>query len=231
MLQPGFQHARLEALADDELVGLASKGETAAVRTLVRRHNQRLYRAARSIVLDDGEAEDVVQETYVRAFTHIGSFRGESSFTTWLTRIAMNEALGRLRRRRTTVPWEEAIESEIEAEVIQFPGTLEPENPERAMGGREIRALLERAIEKLPEKFRIVFVARLVEELSIEETAASLSLRPETVKTRLHRARALLRKELNDELESLLSGTFPFAGYRCDRLTEAVLRRLAGINS
>jgi RNA polymerase sigma-70 factor, ECF subfamily len=228
MLQPKIQPAELELLADDELVRLASKGEAAAVRTLVRRHNQRLYRVARSIVLDDSEAEDVVQETYVRAFTQIGSFRGESSFTTWLTRIAINEALGRLRRRRTTVPWEEAVEGEVEAQVIQFPGTREPENPERAMGGREIRALLERAIEKLPEGFRTVFVARLVEELSIEETAASLGLKPETVKTRLHRARALLRKELNDELEGLLCGTFPFAGHRCDRLTEAVLRRLAG---
>jgi RNA polymerase sigma-70 factor, ECF subfamily len=227
MLQPQVKHTALESLADDELVSRASNGEAAAVRILVRRHNRRLYRAARSIVLNDTEAEDVVQEAYVRAFTHIGSFRGQSSFTTWLTRIAINEALGRLRRQRPTVPWEEGVEGEIEAEVIQFPGMLDAENPERILGGQEIRALLERAIDKLPEKFRTVFVARLVEELSIEETAHSLGLRPETVKTRLHRARALLRKELSDEIDSLLSGAFPFAGHRCDRLTETVLRRLA----
>jgi len=227
MAQEKLSKVKPELLSDEELVRRARSRDEAAVRILTRRHNRRLYRIARSILRNESEAEDVVQETYVRAFGRLDSFRAESSFTTWITRIAMNEALGRLRRRRPTVDWQAKSENLIQAEIIQFPASLNTDDPERAMAQREIRTLLENAIDNLPDGFRTVFVARVVEGLSIEETAASLGLRAETVKTRLHRARTLLRKELDEQLDSLVTGVFPFAGRRCDRMTEAVLRRLA----
>ena len=219
----GNEHA---SLSDEELVERARARDEAAVRALTRRYNRRLFRMVRSILRNDSESEDVVQETYVRAFTRLDSFRAEASFSTWLTRIAMNEALGRLRRKRPTVGWQAESENQIGAEVIQFPASHSDSDPERTMAQREIRALLENAIDKLPIGFRSVFVARLVEGLSIEETALSLGLKAETVKTRLHRARALLRKELEEQFDTALTGAFPFDGRRCDRLTEAVLRRL-----
>jgi len=221
---------RAEELADDALLALARSRDEDAVRTLTRRHNLRLFRMARSILRNDSEAEDVVQETYVRAFTHLDQFRGEASFTTWLTRIALNEALGRVRQRRVTVDWNAEGESRIQAEIIQFPSSMPGTDPEQEMAVSQIRGLLETAIDTLPDGFRTVFVARLIEGMSIEETAELLGLRPETVKTRLHRARLLLRKDLDAQLGSALSGTFPFGGRRCNRLTEAVVSRL-GLNN
>jgi len=221
---------RAEELADDALLALARSRDEDAVRTLTRRHNLRLFRMARSILRNDSEAEDVVQETYVRAFTHLDQFRGEASFTTWLTRIALNEALGRVRQRRVTVDWNAEGESRIQAEIIQFPSSMPGTDPEQEMAVSQIRGLLETAIDTLPDGFRTVFVARLVEGMSIEETAELLGLRPETVKTRLHRARLLLRKDLDAQLGGALSGTFPFGGRRCNRLTEAVVSRL-GLNN
>jgi RNA polymerase sigma-70 factor (ECF subfamily) len=214
-------------LPDADLVDRARERDEAAIRVLTRRHNRRLYRIARSILRNNNEAEDVVQETYLRAFTRLDTFRAESSFATWITRIAMNEALGRVRRRRTEIDWHAASENQIQAEVIQFPSTVSDGDPERSMARREIRGLLEKAIDNLPDGFRTVFVARIVEGLSIEETAASLELRPETVKTRLHRARLMLRETLDEQVDTALAETFPFAGLRCQRLTEAVLHRLA----
>lgn len=212
-------------LAADELLARARRREEAAVRAIIRDNNRRLFRLARSIVRDDSEAEDVVQEGYVRAFTRLGEFRGESSLSTWLTRIVINEALGRLRRRRPSVEWEsiEAIGG-TEAQIIPFPSS-QPD-PERAMAQREIHHLLERAIDALPEPFRVVLVARLVEEMSIEETAELLDLRPETVKTRLHRARRLLRDDLERQVGPMLTDVFPFDGARCERIADAVIARL-----
>ena len=212
-------------LAADELLARARRREEAAVRAIIRDNNRRLFRLARSIVRDDSEAEDVVQEGYVRAFTRLGEFRGESSLSTWLTRIVINEALGRLRRRRPSVEWEsiEAIGG-TEAQIIPFPSS-QPD-PERAMAQREIHHLLERAIDALPEPFRVVLVARLVEEMSIEETAELLDLRPETVKTRLHRARRLLRDDLERQVGPMLTDVFPFDGARCERVADAVIARL-----
>lgn len=215
-----------ESLSDEELVRLARDRNEAAVRTITRRHNRRLFRIARSILRNDSEAEDVVQETYVRAFTGLDMFRGEASFLTWLTRIAMNEALGRLRRRRPTVDWDTHGEDRIHAEIIEFPVSAASNDPERTMAQSEIRDLLEQSIDELPDAFRTVFVARVVEDMNIDETAELLGLKPETVKTRLHRARLLLRAALDKQLGQALTDTFPFGGCRCERMTEAVVLRL-----
>jgi RNA polymerase sigma-70 factor (ECF subfamily) len=221
--------ARPQPATDEvSLADRASRGDHEAFRAIMERHNQRLYRVARSLLRDDSEAEDAVQETYMRAFAAMGSFRGESSLATWLTRITINEALGRKRRQRPTVELE-AVEAmqERSAQIINFPAMTDSD-PERSAAQREIRKLLEISIDKLPEPFRLVFVMRDVEELSIEGTAALLAIRPETVKTRLHRARRLLRESLDQHLFSTLKDTFPFAGARCSRITERVLARLRG---
>lgn len=217
-------HDILAGLADFELVDHARHGDETAFRTIMERHNQRLYRIARAVLKNDSEAEDVVQEAYLRAFAALRDFRGDASLATWLTRIALNEALGRKRRQRPTVELETVKESN--AEIIRFPGMNAEHDPERAAARQEIRKLLETAMDALPESFRLVFVMRDVEEMSIEETASFLGIRPETVKTRLHRARRLLRECLEGQLASTLKDSFPFAGRRCARITEAVLRRM-----
>ena len=209
------------ASGEMQLVRRALAREGNAFRTIMKTHNQRLYRIARGVVRNDAEAEDIVQEAYVRAFAHLDAFRGDSSLATWLSRIVINEALGRLRKRRRTV----AMPANAQAEIIQFP--LNPsDDPERTMAQRQILDLVERATDSLPDVYRSVFVARVIEGLSIEETAELLGVRPETVKTRLHRARALVRKALDDQIGPVLLDAFPFAGRRCDRLTSAVMRRL-----
>jgi len=182
--------AALHAFGDAQLVQLARQRDGAAFRTIMQRHNRRLYRMARAVVLNDSVAEDVVQEAYVRAFTSLDQFRGDSSLATWLSRIVLNEALGRLRRQRPTVDLG-TLENQppSQAQIIPFPT---PQlDPERTMAQREIQRLVEQAIDDLPEAFRIVLVARVIEEMSIEETAELFGLRVETVRTRLHRARAL----------------------------------------
>ncbi len=213
--------------ADDDLLARARRREEAAVRTIIRQNNRRLFRLARSIMKDESEAEDVVQETYVRAFTRLAAFRGESSLGTWLTRIAINEAYGRLRRRRATVDWESVEASHAaQAQIIQFPSWSSQPDPERTMAQREIKHILEHAIDALPEQFRTVLVARLVEEMSIEETADLLDLRPATVKTRLHRARLMLRDDLERQVGPMLTDVFPFAGARCERMADTIIARL-----
>ena len=186
-----------------------------------------MYRIARSIVRDDSEAEDVLQEAYVRAFTRLSTFRGEARFSTWLTRIVINEALGRLRQRRPTLDLSAVTAHRTGAQIIPFPHASVPLDPEALMAQHEIRALLEQAIDRLPDGFRSVLVARLVEGLSTEETAELLGIRLETVKTRLHRARQLLRRDLEEQIGPVLTDAFPFAGSRCKRLTDAVLERLS----
>ena len=209
-------------LGDAQLVQLALQRDGAAFRTIMQRHNRRLYRMARSVVLNDSEAEDVVQEAYVHALINLGQFRGDSSLATWLSRIVLNEALGRLRRRRPTVDLG-TIENQPPSQIISFPTAQL--DPERTMAQREIQSLVEQAIDDLPAAFRIVLMARIVEEMSIEETAELFGLRTETVKTRLHRARALLRDALKQHIDSGLTDAFPFAGQRCARMTSAVLLR------
>ncbi|MCC8939475.1 RNA polymerase sigma factor [Bradyrhizobium sp. Arg68] len=211
--------------ADAELVRRALAREEAAVRAIMQANNRRLFRLARGILRNDSEAEDVVQDTYVRAFTHLDQFRGESSLSTWLSRIAMNEALGRVRRRPAGVEWSELPQGGHEAQIIQFP-LSSADDPERSMAQREIQHVVEHAIDELPEAFRLVFITRVIEGMNVEETADILDLKPETVKTRLHRARAMLRDNVERKIGPIVLEAFPFAGRRCERLTEAVLKRL-----
>jgi RNA polymerase sigma-70 factor, ECF subfamily len=206
--------------ADAELLALMRRGEPAAFAALMRQNNRRLYRLARSIVRDESEAEDVVQETYVRALAHLDDFRGEASLTTWLARIAANEALGRLRRRRPTVDLAQA------ENVVPLPGLGAAINPENAAARREVRRVIERAVDELPASFRTVFMLRAVEQMSIDETAALLGIPAETVKTRFHRANRQLRQALSAEFASILDDAFPFAGARCDALMGRVLARI-----
>jgi RNA polymerase sigma-70 factor (ECF subfamily) len=210
-----------------ELVARARRKDASAIALIIRQQNQRLYRIARSILRDDFEAEDALQEAYIRAFTSLDSFRGESRLGTWLARIVMNEALGRLRRRKPTVDLDTFAKThDGGAEIIRFPAANPDLDPETTMAQREIRALLERAIDALPEAFRTVLVARLIEGMSIEETAELFDIRPETVKTRLHRARRLLKDEMERHVGPVMGDAFPFAGRRCERLTGTVLSRL-----
>jgi RNA polymerase sigma-70 factor (ECF subfamily) len=213
-----------ESTADD-LVTRARARDEAAIRSIMQANNRRLYRLARGILRNDSEAEDVVQETYVRAFTHLDSFRGDSSLATWLARIAMNEALGRLRSQRPAVELASLPSGAIEAQIIQFPRSASID-PEQTMAQREIQNVVEHAIDELPEPFRLVFMTRVVEGMNVEETAEILNLKPETVKTRLHRARTMLRENVERKIGPVVMEAFPFAGRRCERLTEAVLKRL-----
>jgi RNA polymerase sigma-70 factor, ECF subfamily len=219
------------ALDERELVALARRGVAGAFREIMRRNNQRLFRVARGVLRDDAEAEDAVQEAYVRAFQGLAGFRGEAGLSTWLVRIAYNEALGRVRRRRTAVDLEcvDAAAREGEgARILVFPRAAQGSgtDPEDALARGQLRRLLEEAIDALPGRFRVVLVARDVEGMGVEETAEMLGLRQITVRTRLHRARRLLRAALEARLGNPLRSAFPFDGARCARLTEAVAARL-----
>lgn len=211
---------------DMTLVRLALARDADAFRAIMKRNNQRLYRIARGVVRDDAEAEDVVQEAYLQAFAHLDAFRGDASLSTWLTRITLNEAFGRLRRERRAGKAGVDRAEVVEAEIIRFPSNAVSDDPERTMAQRQILQLVERATDKLPATFRAVFMARVIEGMSAEETADLLGVRPQTVKTRLHRARVLLRREIEAEVGPILLDAFPFAGRRCDRLTAVVLARL-----
>jgi len=228
MAQANRPQTAPDRTGDAELVQRARDRDEAAIRSIMKSNNRKLYRLARGILRNDSEAEDVVQETYVLAFTHLDSFRGESGLSTWLSRIAINEALGRLRRQRPAVEWTSLQPGELEtnAQIIQFPLSA-VSDPEKTMAQREIQQVVEHAIDDLPEAFRIVFMTRVVEGMNVEETADILGLKPETVKTRLHRARAMLRDNVERKIGPVAMEAFPFAGKRCDRLTEAVLKRLA----
>ncbi|MBP2316444.1 RNA polymerase sigma factor [Azospirillum soli] len=220
--------------SDFELAGRIRCGDADAFRILMQRHNQRLFRMARSVLRDPAEAEDAVQDAYVLVFTHIGQFREDASLATWLGRIVLNEALRRLRQRKamTELPMTELDEDGADgrtagAEVIPFPGAQPPPaTPEEEAARAETRRLLERAIDALPDPFRVVFVLREIEQMSVEETASSLGIPPDTVKTRLHRARRLLGRSLRQQLAPDLAGVFPFAGERCARIVARVLDRL-----
>lgn len=212
--------------AELALVRRAASRDPAAVRQIVRQHNQRLYRLARAVLRNDADAEDALQEAYLKAFTHLHRFRGEASLSTWLSRITLNEAASRLRRRkrlkRTAVDRPDSA-----SQIIPFPIRNGSDDPERTMAQRQILHLVEQATDTLPQPFRLVFVARVIEGLSVEETAALLDLQPSTVRTRLHRARKMVKEQLEAQIGPVLVDAFPFAGKRCERLTEAVLARLS----
>jgi RNA polymerase sigma-70 factor, ECF subfamily len=207
-----------EGLNEAELVGLAQGGDRDAFRLITQRCNQRLFRIARAIVRNDCEAEDVVQSAYLRAFANLASFRGEASICTWLTRITLNEARGRLRARRRSISFDHAVHANVPA------SNSDSETPEAHAARAQIRELIEQAIDQLPSPFRIVFVMREIENCSTQETADLLGLAPETVKTRLHRARRLLRLALDGKVDG--AGVFPFLGAKCVRMTAEVLERL-----
>jgi RNA polymerase sigma-70 factor (ECF subfamily) len=218
------------ASTDGDLIGRLRQGDAAAFCAMMQRHNQRLFRMARSILRHPSDAEDAVQDAYVLAFTHLDQFREASSLATWLGRIVINQALRRLRQRdamtgfdRTGDPHDPARS----APVIPFPGGPQaPVTPEEEAARAQIRRVLERAIDELPDKFRVVFVLREIEQMSVDEVASSLGILPETVKTRLHRARRLLGHSLRQPLSPNLIGVFPFAGERCARIVARVLDRL-----
>ena len=228
MARPGNMLSVDYASMDDAaLVGAVRNGDREAFRHIMRRSNQRLFRVARGVVNDDAEAEDVVQEAYAHAFEKLPTFRGDAALLTWLTRIVLNEAYGRLRGLRLVVDVEQIEASQMDnASILPFPAKFGDEDPAAATAREQARRLIEQAIDHLPEPFRIVFVMREIENCTVEETAASLDLRPETVKTRLHRARRLLRAALHDTLSETLHDAFPFLGARCDRMTDAVMQRL-----
>ena len=209
--------------SDGVLVGRVLAGETALFERIMRRHNQRVFRAARAIVRDDAEAEDVMQETYTRAFAHLGQFRGDAQLGTWLVRIAVHEAFARVRRQRRLAP----LPPGDDMEALPMPDRAMPIDPERAANNAELRRLLERAIDDLPETYRTVFVLREVEGLSTATTAECLGVSEEVVKTRLLRARTRLRDGLYERAGAVASDAFTFGAERCDRIVAAVLNRLA----
>lgn len=202
------------------LVGKILEGETALFEVLMRRHNRRVYRAARAILRDETEAEDAMQDAYVAAFRHLREFQGRSAFSTWLVRIAVHEALQRLRRKRLAAG---IADDDLEEATM---GTTHLPSPEKVASDGEVRAVLEQTIDALPAAFRAVFVLRTVEELSGPETAEVLGIPEETVRTRLHRARALLRDEVEKRLDRVAPGAFDFHLSRCDHVVRRVLEQI-----
>ena len=210
---------------ESALIRRAAAGDAAAVRIIIKTHNQRLYRLVRAVLRSNADAEEVLQEAYLSAFARLDGFNGEASLSTWLSRIALNAALMRLRAQKRMK--RAAPAHAVDAEIIPFPlSSSSTADPERAMAQRQLLHLVEEATDALPETFRLVFVARVIEGLSVEETAALLDLPAATVKTRLHRARKLIRSRLEAQIGPVLIDAFPFAGTRCDRLTEAVIAKL-----
>jgi RNA polymerase sigma-70 factor (ECF subfamily) len=206
-----------EPWTDEQVIARVLAGEVRLFELIMRRHNERLYRAVRSILRDESEAEDAMQAAYLHAFAHLRDFEGRAALSTWLTRIAIHEALARRRRQLRTV-------GEGDEESSDLPS--ETRSPEEDATDHEHRRILTRAIDALPEHFRTVFVLRQVQELSIEETAQCLDLEPATVKTRLHRARALLRHKLLAEMEPLEPKVLRFEAPRCDRVVAGVLAKI-----
>jgi RNA polymerase sigma-70 factor, ECF subfamily len=218
--------------SDLEIAARIAAGDRDALTKLMRRYNQRLFRTARSILKDDAEAEDAVQEGYLHAYQAMGQFRGGAKLSTWLVRIVANEALGRLRKRNRS------------AELIQLSGAAGPitedrednmpdpsqELPEDAAARAETRRLIESKLDALPDAFRAVFVLRAVEEMTVEEVAHALGIPAATVRTRYFRARSLLREALAREIDVSLENAYAFAGERCDRIVARVLERVEALS-
>ena len=209
-------------LTDLEIVRRVLDGDTPLFELLMRRHNERVYRTARAIVRNENEAEDVMQQAYVNAFTHLSQFHGTARFSTWLTRIAVNEALARVRRQSRYEPLGDDV-SHVESMMVD----LRPGTPEHEASAAELRGLLEWAIDTLPDGLREVFVLRDVEGASTAETAACLSVTEDVVKTRLSRARGALRRSLVERTGASAPDVFRFYAPRCDRVVEGVLVRIA----
>ncbi|MGH9508718.1 MAG: RNA polymerase sigma factor [Terriglobales bacterium] len=210
-------------LSDEDVVQRVLAGETELYEVVMRRYNQRLYRVALSILRNDGEAEDVMQDAYVRAYTHLHQFEHRAKFSTWLTRIAVNEALARLRARARS----DSIEgAEGEGQSMEWLKSGQAD-PEQTASRREMNAVLEKAIRELPDSYRLVCVLRDVEEMSTAEAAEALGLSEDNIKTRLHRAHAMLRKHLYAQAGLSASNVLPFHAPRCDRVVKATLQRIS----
>ena len=205
-------HARVNANATEREVA-----------EIMSRYNRRLFRVAWSVLRDEEAAEDAVQETYVQYFRKRSDFRGDSNLGTWLTRIAINQALMQKRRARPAIPLDDLAPS---AEILLHPSLVNSEDPEKLAARREMRTLIERAVAELPEAFRLAFILREVEGMDTEEAASILDISPETLRTRLHRAKQRLRASLDEEFASALTESFPFAGARCAAMVQRVLARL-----
>ena len=217
--------ARDPAPTDEDVVHRVLSGDIQAFETLIRRYNQRLYRFARGIVADDQDAREVVQEAYVRAYTNLASFKGPDGFATWLHVIARNQAFSMLRQRHREMP----TEMDTMEQILEDAALLDAPDPQSALETERLGRTLEAAIDKLPEAFRVVFVLRAVEGVSVRETAQILGLNEKTVKTRLFRARRMLREGFRGYLKGAGRHVYEFAGLRCDLLTAAVMARVAAM--
>jgi RNA polymerase sigma-70 factor, ECF subfamily len=217
-----LEKARSEGWTDEEIVDRVRGGETALYEIIMRRYNQRLYRVARAILRDDNEAEDVMQDAYVRAYQHLGQFARRAPFSTWLTRIAVHEALARVRQRNRV---EQIDDGEFEGAFVM--NLAEPSlDPEQTASTAELGHLLEEALLALPDQFRAVVMLRDVEDLNTEETAEALEISADNVKIRLHRGRAMVRGWLFQRVGAKAKNAFPFMGSRCDRVVHNVYARL-----
>ena len=209
-------------LDDTEVIARVLGGETALYEIIMRRYNERLYRVARAILRDDSEAEDVMQDAYVHAYRNLAQFEGRSAFTTWLTRIAVNEALQRRKQRLKMEPID--FQNGAEDHIMELAAL--GDSPEQDYGRQEITGILEQAIAALPEQYRVVYMLREVEEMSTEETAQSLELSEENVRIRLHRARGLLKKYLVEKAGLAARHAYPFHLSRCDRVVANVFAKI-----
>lgn len=212
-----------KALTDEDIIARVQTGDLALYEVIMRRYNQRLYRVARAILHDDTEVEDVMQDAYVRAYTHLHQFAGRSAFSTWLTRIAVHEALTRLRSRNR----------HPQVDITDYDGEISMKtpgkslDPEQSASAAQLRDFLEEAVLNLPDSYRTVIILRDIEELSTAETAEALDLTEENVKVRLHRGHGMIRSWLFERIGTKAKEAFPFMGVRCDRVVQRVFERLA----
>jgi len=227
-MNPAYEAAPTSEVSDPELAQRAAHGDDKAFEIIMRRNNRVLYRTARSILLDDADAEDAVQEAYLKAYRAMDRFHGESKLTTWLTRIVINEALQKLRNRKQetgTVSLENVVDLEMHVDIANE-GKSGPVGPETAAMRAQTRKLLEHKIDQLPSAFHTVFILRALEEMSVEETASCIGITEATVRTRFFRAKSLLRESLAKEIDMVFEDAFAFAGERCDRIVSTVLERI-----
>jgi RNA polymerase sigma-70 factor (ECF subfamily) len=225
----GNQQTAAGMVSDLDIVKRVLAGDTAGFELIMRRYNRRLFRIARSVLRNDADAEDVVQDAYIRAYGHLAGFAGTGPFSAWLARIALNEALGRLRSTASasaTVSFDDPEKREEANYMASLISTLP--SPEQSAANNEVRHLLETAIDALPDAYRLTFIMCGVEEMSVAETADCLEVEPATVKTRYHRARTILRQQLAGLVDTTAGEVFSFDGERCDRIVSGVLLRLEG---
>jgi RNA polymerase sigma-70 factor (ECF subfamily) len=227
---PSLAPAPLDASTDAELVQQAAAGNDMAFAQIMRRHNRLLFRTARSILKSDADTQDALQEAYLHAWRALASFRADAKLSTWLVRIVVNEALGRLRRSGGQVmPLHAAVPTEDEGDTAETSMPANPdEQPEPIAMRAQVRRQIEARIDTLPDAFRTVFMLRGIEEMSVEEVAAVLGIPEATVRSRFFRARSLLREGLSRDIDMAISDAFSFAGERCDRVVDNVLARIAG---